>query len=251
MSRGRSAATLDLVEQARVILAEIAPCSVRAVCYRLFVAGASPNMSKNSPANVSRILVEARERSEIDWCQIVDETREVEQVATWRNPRELFDAAARQYRRDRWAEQPTRVEVWSEKGTIRGTLAPILDQYGVPFRVMRGFASATVANDIAELSQTDDRPFVALYVGDRDPSGMYMSEVDLPDRIDRYGGEVEIVRVAIDERDTTSDDVPSFNVSTKTGDARHDWFVENYGVRCWELDALSPVVLARKFHTEA
>lgn len=40
MSRGRSAATLDLVERARVILAEIPPCSVRAVCYRLFVAGA-------------------------------------------------------------------------------------------------------------------------------------------------------------------------------------------------------------------
>ena len=36
-----------------------------------------------------------------------------------------------------------RVEVWSEKGTIRGVLKPVLDEYGVGFRVMHGFGSAT------------------------------------------------------------------------------------------------------------
>lgn len=243
VSRGRSGATLRLVERTIAILDEIAPCSVRAICYRLFVAGAIPNMSKNSTANVSRILVDARERGEIDWSLIVDETREVESVAAWTDPRELFEAAAKQYRRDRWSEQPTRVEVWSEKGTVRGTLAPVLKLYGVPFRVMHGFASATAVNDIAELSRVDDRPFVALYVGDRDPSGMHMSEVDLPDRIDRYGGEVQIIRVAISEEDSHSHDVPSFDAVTKTGDARHSWYIENYGTRCWELDALSPAIL--------
>ena len=47
-------------------------------------------------------------------------------------------------------EQPVRVEVWSEKGTVRGVLAPILDEYGVGFRVMHGFSSATTVHDIAE-----------------------------------------------------------------------------------------------------
>jgi hypothetical protein len=246
MSRGRSAATLALVEQTRVNLDEIAPCSVRAVCYRLFVANDIPNMSKNSTANVSRILVEARERGEIDWSQIVDDTRAARQSPSWRDPRQLFESAAHQYRRERWAEQPRRIEVWSEKGTVSGTLEPVLAKYGVVFRVMRGFASATVANNIAALSRTDDRPFIALYVGDRDPSGMYMSEVDLPDRIARYGGNVEIIRVAIAPIDTTSADVPSFKADSKTGDARHRWYVKNYGTRCWELDALSPTILRER-----
>lgn len=246
MSRGRCAATLALVEHTRVILDEIAPCSVRAVCYRLFVAGAIPNMSKNSTANVSRILVEARERGEIDWSQIVDETRLARQTSSWRDPHELFEGAAQQYRRDRWTEQPKRVELWSEKGTVSGTLAPVLNDYGVAFRVMRGFASATVANSIAKLSRDDDRHYIALYVGDRDPSGMYMSEVDLPERIDRYDGDVQIIRVAIAPIDTTTADVPSFKADSKTGDARHRWYVKNYGTRCWELDALSPTILRER-----
>jgi hypothetical protein len=50
---------------------------------------------------------------------------------------------ARSYRRDFWQQQPERVEVWSEKGTIRGVLQPVLDEYGVGFRVMHGFGSAT------------------------------------------------------------------------------------------------------------
>ena len=89
-----------------------------------------------------------------------------------------------------------RVEVWSEKGTIRGVLQPVLDKYGVGFRVMDGFASATAVNDIA--ADDDGRDLIALYVGDYDPSGMYMSEKDLPERLERYdGGHVILKRIAL------------------------------------------------------
>ena len=47
------------------------------------------------------------------------------------------------YRRDRWSDQPHWIEVWSEKGTVRGTLAPVLLDYGVTFRVMHGYGSTT------------------------------------------------------------------------------------------------------------
>ena len=49
----------------------------------------------------------------------------------------------------------------------------MLDQYTVGFQVMHGFSSATIVYDI---SQDDDgRPLIILYVGDYDPSGMFMS----------------------------------------------------------------------------
>ena len=64
---------------------------------------------------------------------------------------------------------------------MRGVLAPVLDHYAVGFRVMHGFSSATAVHDIAE--DDDGRELIVLYVGDFDPSGMFMSEEDLPTRL--------------------------------------------------------------------
>ena len=41
-------------------------------------------------------------------------------------------------------------EVWSEKGTVRGVLGPVLDNYAVGFRVLHGFSGATTVYDVAE-----------------------------------------------------------------------------------------------------
>jgi hypothetical protein len=46
--------------------------------------------------------------------------------------------SAPDYRRDYWLHQPIRLGVWSEKGTVRGTLAPVLDAYQVPWLVTHG-----------------------------------------------------------------------------------------------------------------
>ena len=123
MGRGRSARTLELVDAVRAILADIEPASVRAVCYRLFVAELIGSMERRETARVSRILVDARKRGEIPWHWIVDETRRAERQGTWADPTSFADLAQRTFRRDRWMYQPVRVEVWSEKGTVRGTLA--------------------------------------------------------------------------------------------------------------------------------
>lgn len=242
--RGKAQSTLKLIEACQEILREIQPATVRAVCYRLFTMGLIPDMSKNSTNKVSTQIVWAREQGHIPWERVVDETREAERVNTWSNSDAIIRATVRCYRRNYWQDQPYRVEVWSEKGTVRGTIAPVLNHLGVTFRVMHGFASATTINTIADESTEDSRPFIALYVGDFDPSGMYMSEVDLPERMDRYGGEVEIERIALLRDDL--DDLPHFDVATKKGDARHDWFVKRYGKRCWELDAMSPNLLRER-----
>lgn len=242
--RGKAQATLKLIEACQEILAEIQPATVRAVCYRLFTMGLIPDMSKNSTNKVSTQIVWAREQGHIPWSWVVDETREAERVNTWSNSDAIIAAAVHGYRRDYWQDQPCRVEVWSEKGTVRGTIAPVLDELGVTFRVMHGFASATTINTIADESIDDPRPFFALYVGDFDPSGMFMSEADLPGRMDRYGGEVTIERIALLPHDLAG--LPSFDVDSKSGDARYAWFRRHYGGRCWELDAMSPNLLRER-----
>src|SRR6516165_9141195 len=82
----------------------------------------------------------------------------------WNNPQDYARAIVNSYRRDYWQQQATRVEIWSEKGTVRGTLAPVLEEYGVTFRVMHGYSSATAVRQIAD--ETANRPIIALYVGD-------------------------------------------------------------------------------------
>src|SRR5262249_29834001 len=185
--RGRSKKTLTLAEAMFEIAAAAAPITGRGVGYKLFARGLIPSMSRKDMQTVYRLLKEERERGEIPWEWIVDETRDLERVATWDDPGGVARTMVNAYRQDNWDQQPRRVEAWSEKGTIRGVLKPVLDKYAVGFRVMHGFSSATSVYDVAQ--SDNDRPLVTLYVGDWDPSGLYMSESDLPERLKQYGGD--------------------------------------------------------------
>jgi hypothetical protein len=238
--RGRSQKSLDLIDAMAEIAKAAQPITGRGIGYKLFTAGLISSMSRTDMKRVYRLLKIAREEGTIPWHWIVDEARELERTPSWNDPEEFAEAAALGYRRDFWSQQPERCEVWSEKGTLRGVLQPVLDHYGVGFRVMHGFSSATVVHEIAV--DRDRRPLTALYVGDFDPSGMFMSERDLPDRLKEYGGDhVTVLRIAL--RQDQLSPLPSFPASDKRKDPRYKWFVESFGDRCWEIDALDPNAL--------
>jgi hypothetical protein len=239
-TRGMSQASLDMIERMRAIASDVQPITGRGIGYKLFTAGLIDSMSTNEMQKVYRLLRIAREQGDIPWEWIVDETRELERVATWSDPEEYARCVARSYRRDFWDQQPNRVIVASEKGTIRGVLRPVLDDLAVGFQVMHGFASATVVNDLAQ--DDDGRPLILLYVGDFDPSGLYMSEEDLPRRLSEYGGNhIVFRRVALTPEQLGG--LPFFWAEEKRTDKRYKWFVERHGDRCWELDAMDPRAL--------
>ena len=235
--RGRAKRSQDLIEAMYTIAAKAKPITGRGIGYKLFTAGLIPSMARRDMRVVYRLLKEAREESSIPWEWIVDETRSLERVSTWDDPEQYARCVARSYRRDFWNQQPVRVEVWSEKGTVRGVLQPVLDQYAVGFRVMHGFSGATT---VYEAAQDDDgRELIVLYVGDYDPSGMHMSEADLPRRLSEYGGDhVTLRRIALTRAHTRG--LPSFPAGDKQKDPRYPWFVKKYGRQCWELDAMDP-----------
>ena len=162
-----------------------APITGRGVGYKMFVAKLIPDMSEMK--KVYRLLKEAREQGIIPWGWIVDETRQLERVPSWKNPEEFAESAARQYRPDFWEQQPSRCEVW-----------------------------ATAVNDVATIYD-DARPLTALYVGDWDPSGLHMPEIDLPERLAKYGGDhVQVKRIALMQEQLAP--LPSFprRISAKT-----------------------------------
>jgi hypothetical protein len=237
--RGMARASLDMISAMYRIAEAAQPITGRGVGYKLFTAGLIPSMSVNDMQKVYRLLRIAREQGDIPWSWIVDETRELEKASTWKDPAAYARTVARSYRRDFWDQQPVRVEVWSEKGTIRGVLKPVLDHYAVGFRVMHGFTSATAVYDVAEHRDRRGRNLIVLYIGDFDPSGLFMSESDLPQRLAEYGGDhVELIRIALLQPQTAG--LPSFPASDKRKDPRYSWFVERHGTSCWEIDAMDP-----------
>jgi hypothetical protein len=241
--RGLATKTIALIEASFAILEEIQPATVRAVCYRLFTQRLIASMGKNETDKVSKALTTAREKGMIPWDWIVDDTRQIASWRMWSNPAEYADEVMSSYARDWWAEQPQRLLVISEKGTVSGMLRPVLEEYRVKSLVHHGFSSATAMNTLARVSRVDPRPLTLLYVGDHDPSGRHMSDVDVPKRLADYGGRADLIRLAVTPEQIAEHGLPTFPADDKRKDARHDWFVTEHGEACCELDALDPNTL--------
>src|SRR5262245_44779464 len=270
MGRGRSAKSLELVQQARAILEEIQPATVRAVCYQLFVRGLIAGMDKTSTNRVGALLTRAREEDDIPWAWIVQEGRAIESVTSWADPVAYAWVVQASYRRNKWLGQPKRLIVVSEKGTVRGTLGPVLREFEVDFLPVGGYASATRVKELATARETGGNPMLLLYLGDHDPSGRNMSDLDLPKRLVRYLSEdpastiwnhwspatiadfaeedgLEVRRVALTVADThVLGPALGFPATDKREDSRYPWFVETYGRHCWELDAMNPNLLRER-----
>src|SRR4029453_10593564 len=92
------------------------------------------------------------------------------------------------------------LQVWSEKATVGGILRPVREEFGIPFLAVHGFGSATTVHESAVESQDETRHTLIRYVGDPDPSGMYRSEVDLPQRFEKSGGSLTSERIALAEQ---------------------------------------------------
>jgi len=130
-ARGKAKSTIFLEAEILEIVEARNPITVRGVAYALFTRGLIGDMNTNNTAKVSRVMTEMRECGSLDWTLIVDGSRAVDRISTWNNPSQIIAAAVRNYRRDYWQDQNYLIEVWSEKSTVAGVLAPVLDEFGV------------------------------------------------------------------------------------------------------------------------
>src|SRR6188474_1618757 len=93
--RGRAKASVALIDAMRSAAEAAQPITGRGIGYKLFAAGLIPSTARSEMAKVYRLLKEAREEGIIPWEWIVDETRDLESVATWKDPQSFMRAAAR------------------------------------------------------------------------------------------------------------------------------------------------------------
>lgn len=237
--------TLHLIEQAYDILSAFSPMTVRQVYYQLVSRQVVEN-SRSRYQAVSDALRDARLDGTIPWAWIEDRLRRPRHVAMWRNLADFAETARTAYRRDIWATQPHRLEVWLEKDALSGIFEDVLSEYGVTLNVGRGYDGwSSIRNASTRFGSGQN--VTVLYFGDFDPSGEDMVR-SLRERLAQLGSLPAIIKVALSLEDVTRYDLPpNF---TKLTDTRRTAFVARYGDVSVELDALPADILRSRLIEE-
>jgi hypothetical protein len=211
--------------------------------------------TKNADPNykwLGDIINDARLAGLVDWDHLADTTRTLRDLAHWEDPEQIIGAVARQYRNERWANQPVRPEVWIEKDALVGVITNVCTRNDVGYFSCRGYTSQTAMWEAAQrLIAYEDagQQTVIIHLGDHDPSGIDMTR-DIQDRLRLFGSSAEVVRIALNMDQVVQYDPPPN--PTKLTDARASGYIERFHdpdedepgeARCWELDALDPSVL--------
>jgi hypothetical protein len=90
---------------------------------------------------------------------------------------------------------------------------------------------------VAEMSLDLDKPLLLFGVNDCDPSGCYMTEVDLPNRLAQIDYNIEIRRILLHPAQCRT--LPPWDYSDRDNKL-NAWYRRHYGTNAWELDAMPP-----------
>jgi hypothetical protein len=261
--RGLSKKTIELVMFARQLLEQFHPMTLRQLHYTIF--SAAKIEYENTQRDYKRLghhtttarrlyrdlqlagcadLLELPNIIPGKW--IVDETRAAVTVSVWDNLEGYLDTVKESYRRDNWQTQPHYVEVWSEKGTVLGSLRPLAKELGVTLRFCKGYGSMGMESRIGENFELIVKPITVFFLGDHDPSGQDL-ERDINKRARKASGKnFTMERLAIHPEDLRLFNLPPQKIKDK--DSRAAGFKRKFGDKAptVELDALPVDELRRR-----
>lgn len=203
VSKRLGAAVLAVVEQANAIIEDYRAQGYELTLRQLYYQFVSRGLLPNTPKDYKRlgdIVSDGRLAGLIDWLAIVDRTRNLRALSHWRSPSEIVEVCAAQFRVDKWARQPSYVEVWVEKEALAGVVERACTPLDVPFFCCRGYTSQSemwaAAQRLREQEDARDGEVVVLHFGDHDPSGVDMSR-DIADRLALFGSRARVRRIAL------------------------------------------------------
>lgn len=249
------AATLVVVERANSIIEEYQAQGFALTLRQLFYQFVSRGQLENRFNEYKRlgiIVRNARDGGMIDWDAIEDRTREVNTHSAWGSPADVIRTAANAYQLDLWDAQRYRPEVWIEKDALLGVIEGVCTEYRVPYFAHRGNNSQTLqyqaGKRFAEYLDQGLIPLV-LHLVDHDPKGIDMTRDNI-ERLRLYArDDIEVRRIALN-----MDQVEQYNPPpnfVKEKDSLTAAYRKQFGTdKCWELDALSPTVIAELIRKE-
>jgi hypothetical protein len=151
-----------------------------------------------------------------------------------------------QYRIDRTTGQPVSLFLVVEKIGMVDRLRYWFDDKGLPVMGLKGFAPATLEEKVNDDIASYNRPAVALYFGDFDPSG-----VVIPEDFKRYTYFKEFLRLGVNEDQVERYSLLESITPQTDKDPRTAAFIRRFGrVRQVEMNAM-PFELIRQLYTDA
>ncbi len=237
-------ASIVIIGQALAIIEEYSAQGLDLTLRQLYYQFVARGLLENKQTEYNRlgtIISDGRLCGLLPWDKLVDRTRNLMGHETYETPRAFLASVVPEYRRDLWTEQNWRPEVWVEKEALTGVVSGICSDLRIDFFACRGYNSQSeqwrAGQRFAKRIRDGQRPIV-FHLGDHDPSGIDMTR-DNADRLEMFAGTpVSVQRLALnmDQVDALK---PPPNPA-KLSDSRAAGYVERFGYKSWELDALDP-----------
>jgi hypothetical protein len=133
-----------------------------------------------------------------------------------------------------------RIEIWVEKDSIRNFIAKLAAKFRLSIQVLRGFASLSMYRKALARARQRGVELV-LYIGDFDPSGLLIEKVAEGEMDHKTG--IRFVRLALTMKQIKRYKPPSRQANLK--DSRAKEYIEKFGDRCWDVEAIRPRTLYR------
>ncbi len=244
------------------------PLSVRSIHYALLNAPPLRNSGKNakfrtlygnnlaSYKDLCGLCLRLRLVGRLSWASINDETRPFDLSTLHDAPSPYLKHELhwflRGYRRNLMQSQPHHIEVIGEKNTVRSTLKPIADKYGIPLTTARGFSSATPRRDVMTRFKASGKDkLIILALTDFDQSGEQICHSFCASLRDDFGvknHKMELLKVALNQEQVDRFSLP-YDATAKKTDSKAKKFTEKHGKYVWELEALPLPVLQSELQT--
>lgn len=202
--------------------------------------------------DVTNLLTRLRLDGSIPFDAIVDETRPVVLWDTHRSVgpfinRELENLFS-DYWRDLLQSQPNHVELLAEKNTVASDLRVVAGKYTLPMTSGRGYSSLPPRKAMVDRFRASGKEkMIVIVVSDFDPEGQDIPNafgLSLRDDFDIDPDELVIIKAALTYQQTQVLDLHEGQLA-KEDSARYQRFVDAYGDRCWELEAIPTDMLRR------
>ena len=240
------APTLALLATANKIIAEFQQAGYDLTLRQLYYQFVARDIIPNTEASYNKlgtVINKGRLAGVVDWKAIVDRTRVPQSNSHWTGPRQILEAAIDGFALDSRATQKEYVEVWVEKDALVAVVRQACEGLDVTCMSCRGYVSQSAMWRAAQRFEEQERRgknVVLIYLGDHDPSGIDMGH-DIQKRCEVFWTDAQVERIAL-----TMEQVDEYNPPpnpAKVTDSRFDSYVQEYGDKCWELDALDPRVI--------
>ncbi len=251
------AAKMAVIDQANVICQEYHDAGIPLTLRQLYYQFVARGMIENKQSEYKRlgdICRDARMAGEMDWDHLIDLTRDLRPVTSWKGPEDLLSRSANFYHRDLWAPQRKRIEVWIEKDAAIGVVQGVCRANSVPYFSCRGYTSMSEMHDAAQRIrhwiECGDQVQI-LHIGDHDPSGLDMSR-DIEDRLRKFinqdwlgldrdgvnrhrvGGRITLGSIARAQRDRMRDQ------GTEVADTQAPWALKRIALNYDQIEQYDP-----------